>query len=42
MQKSEKKICHGTFFLPVFLFPVIKRANEVSGFVFLSKERSKM
>ena len=42
MQKSEKKNCHGTFFLAVFLFSVIKRAKEVSGFVFLSKGRGKM
>ena len=42
MQKSEKKICHGTFFLPVFLFPVIKRAKEVSGFVYFRKGRGKM
>ena len=42
MQKSEKKISHGTFFLAVFLFPVIKRAKEVSDFVFFSKGRSKI
>ena len=42
MQKSEKINCHWTFFLAVFLFPVIKRAKEVSGLVFLSKGRSKM
>ena len=34
-KKKEKKISHGTFSLPVFLFPVIKRAKEVNGFVFL-------
>ena len=33
-KKSEKKISHGTFFLAIFIFPVIKRAKEVSGFVF--------
>ena len=44
MQKSQKKkkISHGTFFLAVFLFPVIKRAEKVSGFVFFCKERGKM
>ena len=42
MQKTEKKISHGLFFLTVFLFPVIKRAKEVSGFVFFSKGRSKI
>ena len=42
MQKSEKKNSHGTFFLAVFLFPVIKRLKEVSGFVFFSKGISKM
>ena len=41
MQKTEKKNSHGLFFLTVFLFPVIKRAKEVSGF-FSSKGRSKM
>ena len=34
MQKSEKKISYGTFSLAVFVFPVIKRAEKVSGFVF--------
>ena len=39
MQKSKKKkkkrtIFYGTFSLAVFLFPVIKRARKVSGFVF--------
>ena len=42
MQKCEKKICQGTFFLAVFLFAVMKRAKTVSTFVFLSKGRSKM
>ena len=36
MQKSKKrkkgKIFYGTFSLAVFLFPVIKRAEKVSGF----------
>ena len=33
-KKEEKKIFDGTFFFPVFLFAVIKRAEKVSGFVF--------
>ena len=33
-KKEEKKILYGTFSLAVFLFPVIKRAGKVSGFVF--------
>ena len=31
-KKEEKKIFYGTFSLAVFLFPVIKRAEKVSGF----------
>ena len=46
MQKSQikkkKKICYGTFYIAVFLFPVIKRAEKVSGFVFFRKGRWKM
>ena len=39
MQKSKKKkekrkIFFGTFSLEVFLFPVTKKAEKVSGFVF--------
>ena len=41
-QKKKKKNSHGTFLLAVFLFPVIKRAEKVSGFVFFRKERGKM
>ena len=33
-QIKKKKISYGTFSLAVFLFPVIKRAEKVSGFVF--------
>ena len=35
MQKSKKKrkIFYGTFSLAVFLFPMIKRAEKVNGFV---------
>ena len=43
MQKSKKrKIFNGTFSLAVFLFPVTKRAEKVSGFVFLVERRGKM
>ena len=31
--KKKKKNSYGTFSLAVFLFPVIKRAEKVSGFV---------
>ena len=41
-KKQEKKIFYGTFSLTVFLFPVIKRAEKVSGFVFFLKVRGKM
>ena len=39
MQKSpkKKKKIYGTFSLAVFLFPVIKRAEKVSGVVFFRK-----
>ena len=40
MQKSKKKkkrkIFYGRFSLAVFLFPMIKRAEKVSGFVLFS------
>ena len=43
MQKSQnKKNFYGTFSLAVFLFPVIKRAENVSGFVFFGNGRGKM
>ena len=47
MQKSKKKkekrkIFHGTFSLEVFLFPVTKKGEKVSGFVFFRKGRGKM
>ena len=46
MQKSKKKkkrkIFNGTFSLAVFLFPVTKRAEKVSGFIFFRKERGKI
>ena len=47
MQKSQKKkkkknFLKRTFSLAVFLFPMIKRAEKVSGFVFFGKGRGKM
>ena len=44
MQKSQikKKNSYVTFSLAVFLFPVIKRAEKVSGFVFFRKGRGKI
>ena len=43
MKKSQikKKISYETFSLAVFLFPVIKRAEKVSGFVYFRKGRGK-
>ena len=40
--KKKKKIFKRTFSLAVFRFPVIKRAEKVSGFVFFRKGREKM
>ena len=42
MQKGQKKKFYGTFYLAVFLFPVIKRAEKVSGVVFFRNGRGKM
>ena len=41
-QKKKKKNSYGTFSLAVFLFPVIKRAEKVNGFVFFRKGRGKI
>ena len=41
-KKEEKKISYGTFSLAVFIFPMIKRAEKVSGFVFFRKGRGKI
>ena len=41
-KKKKKKIFYGTFSLAVFLFPMIKRAKKVSGFVYFRKGRGKM
>ena len=42
MSKKEKKKFLWDVFPCVFLFPVIKRAEKVSGFVFFRKGRGKM
>ena len=46
MKKSKKKrkknFFKRTFSLAVFLFPMIKRAEKVSGFVYFRKGRGKM
>ena len=41
-KKEKKKFFKRTFSLAVFLFPMIKRAQKVSGFVFFGKGRGKM
>ena len=41
-KKKRRKIFYGTFFLVDFVFPMIKRADKVSGFVFFGKGRGKM
>ena len=41
-KKKKKKISYATFSLAIFLFPVIKRAEKVSGFVFVRKGRGNM
>ena len=41
-KKKRRKIFYGTFFLADFLFPMINRAEKVSGFVFFGKGRGKM
>ena len=35
-KKRKKKFFYGMFSIAVFLFPVMKRAEKVSGFVFFS------
>ena len=42
MQKRKKKKFYGTFPLAVFLFPMIKRAEKVSGFVYFRNGRGKI
>ena len=41
-KKKKEKIFNGTFYLAVFVFPVTKRAEKVSGFVFFRERRGKM
>ena len=41
-KKRKEKFFYGTFSLTVFLFPMIKRAEKVSGFVYFRKGRGKM
>ena len=41
-KKKIRKIFYWTFSLAVFLFPVINRAEKVSGFVFFRKGRGDM
>ena len=41
-KKKEKNFIKRTFSLAVFLFPIIKRAEKVSGFVYFRKGRGKM
>ena len=40
--KKKKIFFKRTFYLAVFRFPVIKRAEKVNGFVFFRKGRGKM
>ena len=48
MQKSKRKkkkkriFFYGTFSLAVFLFPMIKRTEKISGFVYFRKGRGKI
>ena len=42
LKKKKKKKLKRTFSLAVFLFPMIKRAEKVCGFVFFGKGRWKM
>ena len=41
-KKEKKNFFKRTFSLAVFLFPMIKRAEKVSGFVYFRKGRGKM
>ena len=40
-KKKKRKIIYGTFFLAVFQFPMIRKAEKVSGFVYFRKGRGK-
>ena len=41
-KKKKKKNFYGTFSLAVFLFPMIKRAEKVSGFIYFRNRRGKI
>ena len=41
-KKKKRKKFYATFFLAVFVIPMIKRAEKVSDFVFFRKGRGKM
>ena len=41
-KNKKKKFFYGTFSFAVFLFPMIKRAETVSGFVYFRNRRVKM
>ena len=41
-KKKKRKILYGTFSIAILLFPIIKRAEKVSGFVYFRKGRGKM
>ena len=41
-KKQKKKKIYETFFIAFLLFPVIKRAENGSGFVFFRKGREKL
>ena len=41
-KKRKEKFLYGTFSLAVFLFPIIKRAEKGSGFVYFRKGRGKI
>ena len=42
IKKKIRKIFDGKFSLAVFLFPMIKRTEKISGFVYFRKGRGKM
>ena len=41
-KKIKRKFFYATFFLAVSLFPMIKRTEKVSGFVFFRKGKGEM
>ena len=41
-KKKKRKIFYGTFSLAVFVFPMIKRAEKIKGFLYFRKGRGKM